>query len=277
MKKLELSVTAKNNIFWWSGIISLIGLILWTVFTGEWWWLVLIAISHKFISPIANGIALHRYFSHRSFKTGPLRHKFLLWISVLGAAGSPISYASVHRHHHKYTDTPRDIHSPHVSRLEAWGWWVTRPPEWFIDQKQMGDFPKDLIRQSDVAFVHRHYYKFWMFFALVSLAISWKMLLLFTLPYIGFYAIMSALIVNVYSHIKIWGSYRNFETDDRSQNNKWIHWWSLQEGLHNNHHYDMSKYDQAMRPGEFDPAGWIVRKFFDIDLQNIKKSDKNLA
>lgn len=275
MKKSELSTQLYATVFWWSSILSLIFCTGWTVLTGEWWWIVSVIVANKIISPLGAGIAQHRYFAHRSFNTGPLRHKFLLWISVLSCSGSPIFFTVYHRHHHKYADTPKDIHSPHVSLADSLGLWITRPAEWFVVNKQMSTFPKDLIRQPDIAFVHRHYYKFWLAIVIMSLAVGWKMLFLFTLPYIGWFLISGALSVNVLSHWKIWGSYRTFETNDQSYNNQWIQHWSNQEGLHNNHHQYPSRYDQAVLPGEFDLAGWIVRKFFDIDLQNTKKLSKN--
>jgi fatty-acid desaturase len=37
------------------------------------------------------------------------------------------------------------------------------------------------------------------------------------------------------------------------------------EGLHNNHHAKPNEYNQAMAPGEFDIAGWIVEKYVKVD------------
>jgi stearoyl-CoA desaturase (delta-9 desaturase) len=259
----------KTRLFWWSGWLAFLFCIFWTFYTGEWWWLAAAFITQKIISPIANGIALHRYFAHRSFKTGPLRHKFLLWISVLSAAGSPISYATQHRHHHRHTDKPTDIHSPHISLIEAAGYWSTKPLKWYQDVKKlrMQDLPRDLFKMEDVVFVHRYYYTIWMIIFVISALISWKVLFLYTLPLVGIYMFGSALFVNILSHLKIPGSYRTFESDDKSYNNKWIHNYTMQEGLHNNHHAYPSRYDQAMSPGEFDIAGWAVKKFFDIEYK----------
>jgi stearoyl-CoA desaturase (delta-9 desaturase) len=257
--------------FWWAGWLAFLFCIGWSIYTGEWWWIVSVLLTQKLISPIANGIALHRYFAHRSFKTGPLRHKFLLFISIFAAAGSPISYAAQHRHHHRHTDKTEDIHSPHVSMLDAAGFWSTRSIKWFQNVKKlrMQDLPRDLLKLQDVIFVHQHYYAFWSLLFVVSAAISWKILFLYTLPLIGCYMFGSALFINILSHWKIVGSYRNVETDDKSYNNKFIHWYTMQEGLHNNHHAYPLNYDQAITPGEFDMSGWIIRKFFDIGQPKI--------
>lgn len=254
----------KLKIFWWTGILSFFFCIIYTIITGEWWWLLAGFLTQKIISPFSNGIALHRYFSHRSFETGPIRHKFLLWISVLSAAGSPISYAITHRHHHKHADTTLDLHSPKNSIVDSLGYWIVRGHDWMIYKKEITEFPKDLIRMKDVQFVHRHYYKIWVIIALISASISWKFLFLYTLPLIGFYIIGSGLFVNWLSHTKLPGSYRSFETSDNSYNNKWIHLYTMQEGLHNTHHRYPSRYNQAIDKNEFDFSGWVIEKFFDI-------------
>lgn len=255
----------KPVLFFCSAWISLLCLIIYTILTGEWWWIVAIVVTQKLISPFANGIALHRYFAHRSFKTGPWRHKFLLWISVLGTAGGPIVYAATHRHHHKFADKPKDLHSPHNSIFDCL-FWPLYSKEWFDKTKQLHDSPTDLLRQKDVVFVQRHYYKFWiLIYSLGFIIGGWKFLFLYLLPMSGFYQFGANVLTNMLAHMKIMGSYRTFDTDDMSYNNKGLHMYTGQEGLHNNHHKYPSRYNQAMNPGEFDLAGWVVEKFFDIE------------
>jgi stearoyl-CoA desaturase (delta-9 desaturase) len=97
---------------------------------------------------------------------------------------------------------------------------------------------------------------------IVGFFISWKIPVFIIWAPLGWYIFGSGVFVTTLSHIKTKISYRNFETTDNSQNNKWIHWYTLGEGLHNNHHAFPNKYDQAMSPGEFDFSGWLVKKFF---------------
>jgi stearoyl-CoA desaturase (delta-9 desaturase) len=257
----------KPIIFWWAGIFSLFWCIVYVIITGEWWWFVSAFIAQRVISPMANGVANHRYFSHRSFKTGPLRHKFLLWVSILGASGSPISYSMIHRHHHKFSDQKLDIHSPKNSLLDALGFFTVRKYSWFVKNKQLVNFPKDLIKMTDVRFVHQNYYNIWLILFAFSLLVSWKFLFLFTLPLIGLFILSSGLYINVLSHLKLPNSYRTYNTTDNSYNNKWMHLYTLQEGLHNNHHKFPQKYNQAFNKGEFDFSGWMIEKFFDIEYK----------
>jgi fatty-acid desaturase len=63
-------------------------------------------------------------------------------------------------------------------------------------------------------------------------------------------------------HTKLPGSYVTFRVNDTSTNNKIIQFFSIGEGLHNNHHKFPQYYDQAMLSHEVDPAGWIIKKLF---------------
>ena len=49
---------------------------------------------------------------------------------------------------------------------------------------------------------------------------------------------------------------------DQYKNNILVNMLSVGEGLHNNHHKYPSKYNQATAPGEYDFAGWVVKKLF---------------
>jgi fatty-acid desaturase len=70
--------------------------------------------------------------------------------------------------------------------------------------------------------------------------------------------------------MNIWGSYRTFEiADDHSTNHKLLHLLDGAEGLHNNHHRYPSRYDMAINQGEFDPAGWAVKKFFEVKSNKV--------
>ncbi len=65
----------------------------------------------------------HRYFSHRSFKIrGPEGWKrFVQWIMALcvtsTAQKGPLWWAAWHRHHHRHSDTPHDVHSKKLRGL----------------------------------------------------------------------------------------------------------------------------------------------------------------
>ena len=60
----------------------------------------------------------HRYFSHRAYKTSRL-FQFVLALPrrMLRCRRAPLWWAAHHRHHHKFSDTPEDLHSPRAAGL----------------------------------------------------------------------------------------------------------------------------------------------------------------
>ena len=257
----------KLRSIWAAGIFCWIFSIGYGFNTGDWTWPIIAFLVSKIVVIPANHIAMHRYFTHRSFETTKWKHKFLTWTSVLIGAGSPILYATSHRHHHRYSDELLDIHSPKNSIIESLGMWELKPFSWFHTEKKVRTLPKDLIRDPTIKFVHHNYFKIWVVIAVLSIFvgifINWKIPVFIIGAPLGWYIFGSGVFVTTLSHINTRVSYRNFETTDNSQNNKWIHWYTLGEGLHNNHHAFPNAYDQAMAPGEFDFSGWLVKKFFD--------------
>lgn len=72
-----------------------------------------------FIRMFAITAGYHRLFSHHSYKTSRV---FQFMLAVLGASAAqkgPIWWAGSHRRHHKYADTPKDLHSPRINGF----WW----------------------------------------------------------------------------------------------------------------------------------------------------------
>lgn len=259
----------KLRLIWILGLAAWVGSFVYGFYTGDWTWPIITFLISKVIVIPANHIAMHRYFTHRSFATTKPKHVFLTWMSVLIGAGSPILYAKTHRHHHQHVDTLLDLHSPKNSILESLGLWEIKSFEWFSEVKRIKNIPKDLIKDPTIRFVHHHYYNIWFTILgiglLLGLLVSWKIPVFIILAPLGWYILGSGIFINTLSHIKTPISYRNFDTADNSQNNKWIHWYTLGEGLHNNHHAHSDKYDQAMCTGEFDFSGWLVKKFFIVD------------
>src|SRR6188508_2270004 len=54
----------------------------------------------------------HRYFSHRSYKMGRAMQFVMALGGTLAVQKGPLWWAGHHRHHHKYSDEPTDVHSP---------------------------------------------------------------------------------------------------------------------------------------------------------------------
>jgi stearoyl-CoA desaturase (delta-9 desaturase) len=259
-----LTAIQKYRVLWAVGILGFVGSIVYTVFFNEWIYWLISYVYFRILWFFTNGISLHRYFAHKTFKTGPLRHKFLAWVTVLGGVGSPFTWAIHHRHHHRYSDTTMDLHSPSESKIQSiLGFWAIRDEEWW-EKKGVKTFPRDLYKDDTVMFITNHYYKIWsLIFILGLIVIGWKFTLFFIMAPVGWNLFHGAL-TNCLNHTVIPGSYRNYNTADASQNHPWLNFYLLGEGLHNNHHAKPNDYNQAHYPGEFDLGAIVIKKFFAI-------------
>ena len=226
------------------------------------WWLLGALVWSKIIQLIGHSVGMHRYFSHKSFDTTPFGEKLMAWTSLLLGVGSPIQYARNHRHHHKHVDTEKDWHSPVVDgRLyTALGFWEFQSLKWFMDKG--GVTPRDLIIHPTYRFIHDHYYKIWAALTAVTLLIDWRITVFLLAVPAWIYHIELNIFVNWIGHTH---GYRNFDTPDRSKNNRWVHLWTLGEGLHNNHHQHCNLYDFALKKSDgFDASAWFIDKFLAV-------------
>ncbi len=75
------------------------------------------------VSMLGMTVGYHRFFSHRPFEAHPAVVAALGIAGGMAAQGPVIYWAANHRIHHRYTDAPGDVHSPHYRRDEPLGFW----------------------------------------------------------------------------------------------------------------------------------------------------------
>src|ERR1700731_52518 len=90
-------------------------------------------------------IGYHRLLSHRSFKCSKPVEYFWVLGGYLGFQGSPIWWTAIHRAHHKYADTPIDVHSPRYGLKNAYFGWMTKNtyPAHINPESQCPDLVRD--------------------------------------------------------------------------------------------------------------------------------------
>jgi stearoyl-CoA desaturase (delta-9 desaturase) len=222
---------------------------------GSWMWILISLVYYKLVVGLfGNQIAQHRYFSHRSFKTSKFIHNCLAVVSLTTGI-SPIVYASIHRHHHNHSDTENDVHSPKHGFIHSVFTWA-----WNIRVKNIKP-AVDLMRDDVLMTLHENMYLYLTATTVVLAVIDWQIAVYVFLAGIGWNYLHMGLLRSALVHTRLPGSYRNFEVDDYSYNNKYLQLIDIGEGLHNNHHAYPNKYNQAYMPGEIDPAGWVINKF----------------
>jgi stearoyl-CoA desaturase (Delta-9 desaturase) len=250
----------KYRLFLTSIYLVGIGSIVLTFINVSILWLLAALLWNKIIELIGHSIGMHRYFTHKSFETSPFKEKIIAWTSVLLGVGSPLAYVRNHRHHHEVTDTKRDVHSPHQHNVLSiiLGLWEFSSIKYFM--KQGGTTPRDWITNKTVKFIHNYYYIIWTSLTIITLIINWKITLYLLYLPAFLYHLQLGIFINWIGHTY---GYRNFETNDKSRNNNWIHWWLLGEGLHNNHHAEPWRYNWTIKDKDaFDVSGWIIDKCF---------------
>ncbi|MGE0764627.1 MAG: acyl-CoA desaturase [Bdellovibrionales bacterium] len=211
----------------------------------------------------------HRYFSHRSFKTSRV-FQFLL---ALGAAISgmrgPLWWASHHRLHHRYSDTPQDPHSP-LHR----GFWYSHMG-WLFEGHTVDtdlDSVKDFSSYPELVWLNRYHNEvmilwatliillgqFTTAFGQVGLGLS-AFVWLFCIPLA--LNLQAAFVINSLTH----GTkpnlffHRRFETKDSTTNSWLLSIPTMGCSWHNNHH----RFMKAARAGfvwwQVDPTYMILR------------------
>lgn len=196
----------------------------------------------------------HRYFSHRAFATSRPFQFILGVIGCLMLQKGPLWWASLHRHHHKYSDQEEDMHSPQF--YGVWwshlGWFLTKNPR-VREATKVGvpDFAcypelRMLDRQSHIPGLILAI-SLWVFGGFS--VFYWGFILSQTLQFHGVFAL------NSWGHL--WGS-RRYRTNDTSRNSLGLAILTFGDGWHHNHH----AFARSARAGfywyEIDPTYYVL-------------------
>lgn len=222
----------------------------------------------------------HRYFSHHSFQASrPVQFAF----ACLGCAAcqkGPIWWASHHREHHMFADTPKDPHSPRI-RGFWWGHmlWFLDPASYAIREERI----RDLLAYPELRLLERRHWIIPVASGAALFLLGWGLDRAY--PALGTngpqmlvwgFFLSTVLVyhctfaVNSFGHLK---GRRRYDTPDDSRNSAWLALATLGEGWHNNHH----RYPLSARQGffwwEFDPTWYALRLLAAVglihDLKNV--------
>jgi len=197
-------------------------------------------------------IGYHRYFAHRSFRTGRVFQFLLALLAECTSQKGVLWYTSHHRHHHRYSDTELDLHSPR--RRSFWYAHVG----WIFDSTDDTDLNavRDFARYPELVWIDRY----WLLppFALAVAAFAYAGVsgLFFGFFFNTVVTWHVTYLVNSVAHR--YGS-RRFATSDDSRNNLIIALLMFGEGWHNNHHYCMSSVRHGLSCWEVDLSYWVIR------------------
>jgi len=232
--------------------------IYYVITTETYYWFLVFLMSFLWLGIVGVNVSLHRYYSHKSFKTTAFRERILLWSSVFTSLGSPAMWCSVHRLHHKTSDTDKDPHNPKIQgNLKTWlGIWKPMViPKRFI---------VPFLSTKELKFVHNNYFVLNIGLLIILCLIDIRLAgFLYTLPAIGCFH--GAQAIGVLPHL--WG-YRRYEVNDLSHNNWLASILALGEGWHNNHHANPGRWWQGETWWELDPPAFMINHFFMLKNKN---------
>lgn len=224
------------------------------VFGGWSWSGFALAVGVYFVRMVVVTATYHRYFSHRAYRTSRA-FQFLLALGAQSAAQNDVLWwASHHRWHHRYSDTPRDVHSAKLRGFwySHFGWILT--DTWKTDLKLV----PDLAKYPELRYLSRSGINF-LPSAVLGLAflliggthgLVWGYMVSTVLLWHGSFAINS--LTHMFGR-------RRYATKDESRNNWLLAILTTGEGWHNNHHHYPSAANQGFFWWEIDLTYYVLR------------------
>ncbi len=217
------------------------------------WGAVAICIAVFFLRMFGITAGYHRYFSHRSFKTGRVFQFVLAFLGTMSLQKGVLWWAANHRIHHKYSDLEGDVHSP--VRSGFW-WshvgWILSPDH---EETHYEKIP-DLAKYPELRWINEHFLIPPLILAAALYAagglswLTWGFFLSTTLLW------HTTFMINSLAHV--YGT-RRYETTDTSRNNPWLAIVTMGEGWHNNHHSFMNSARQGFFWWEIDTTYYILK------------------
>ncbi len=201
----------------------------------------------------------------------------LTWTVQGSSYLNPRAYATMHRMHHAFSDTPRDPHSPVVQKNFFAMMWRTKKlyadichgrfdvearfeggyPEWKLLDTTLSNYPVSIAWGT----VYALYY--------IAFATHWWMFLLLPIQWVM--GPVHGAIVNWAGH-KV--GYRNYESDDNSKNTLVFDVLTMGELFQNNHHKWCQSPTFAVRWFEIDPSYQVMRVLSWLKIIDMSGSQK---
>ncbi len=222
------------------------------VVVGFSWWGVALCLASYYLRMFAITAGFHRYFSHRAYRLGRVPQFLLAFLGQTAAQKGVLWWASNHRHHHKYSDRPEDIHSP----LQGGIWWSHMG--WILSpdyvETDLSRVP-DLAKYPELKWLDRHQYVPTALYA-VALALAFGPVGLFYGYFLSTVLLWHGTF-SINSVMHVFGR-RSFATTDDSRNSFLLALVTMGEGWHNNHHWAQGSAAQGFRWWEVDASYYLL-------------------
>ncbi len=221
------------------------------------------------IAGLGMTVGYHRHFTHKAFKASKWVRRLFIITGSFCAQGTVISWVTMHRCHHKYSDQHDDPHSPYFKKSKKltgvkkfWhshiGWtfdYVVPNPIYYA---------RDLLRDPDVIRFSQYYY-YWVLLGILLPGVVCGLICQSFLA--GFTAVLWGglirLVVGANSLMAIASlthmvGKKEFKTSDESRNIWWLSIFTFGESWHNNHHAFPASAKLGFEWWQLDLGGFVI-------------------
>ena len=241
-----------------------------------WTSLLTATIAAAIVTTLANTgttVYLHRALSHRALTVHPAVawvFRLVIWLTT---GIKPKEWVAVHRKHHAYTDEEGDPHSPVLL-----GWWTVQKMNVALYRKALSD--PSLISKYARDLPDDKWDRWFFGHNKTGLGLGIAILIVTLGPWTGLLAafihanvyLAGNAAVNALGHHFGKRPYPNEAT-----NLQWLAFFTMGEGLHNNHHAAPSSPRLSHQRGQVDFGWWVIRTLKATRLATLRFSDVRLT
>lgn len=243
---------------------------------GFWNSLLTATIAAAIVTTIANTgttVYLHRALSHRALTLHPAVawvFRLTLWLTT---GIKPKEWVAVHRKHHAYTDEDGDPHSPVLL-----GWWFVQKNNVALYRRALAD--KSLISKYAKDLPDDKWDKLFFGHNKSGLGLGIAILMVVLGPWTG---LLAAFIhANVYlagnAAVNALGHHFGKRPHPNNATNlQWLAFFTMGEGLHNNHHAAPSSPRLSHQRGQIDFGWWVIWVLKTSRLAKLRFADIRLV
>ncbi len=240
------------------------------------WQIILITFIAVQITLSGVSLYLHREQTHRGIKMHPvLQHFYRFWLWFTTGMLTK-DWVAIHRKHHAFCETEDDPHSPQVHGIKKVLfdgvdlYTQERKNQETLDKYGQGT-PDDWLERNIYT---RFHYLGILLLAIVNVTLFGIIGLAVFSIQVAWIPFFAAGVINGLGHFM---GYRNYRTDDSSQNLTRFAFFIYGEELHNNHHAFPASCKFAHKKGEHDIGWYTIRLLNKLGLCEIKKTIPELC
>lgn len=224
--------------------------------TPNVWFLLGALLVWQFVNIVGISAGVHRYFSHRSYRTSRFWQWVMAYTAMVSLVGPPCIWAEAHIKHHRYADKPGD---PYLRFMITGSTPLTHTT--MIGFRFLSTIiKKDRLHLLTLKYYWAYVLSYPVILGLLSIPLEVSAMdmifWLFLVP-VGLSQLTLRFILWT-GHVKAIG-YRNYDVADDSSNFWFAALIAGGEGWHNNHHHDQRNPSLGHRWWELDLGYWFIR------------------